>query len=134
MLPSTVAPIIGPRSTPSLTVMRPGARVAELDVAVLDVVGSIRHDAVEGAVAANREGADIDDALLRRAVLCRRIHADPHLAADHALIKVGEAKQRAGVVGLEIEHRLAVVGTRANLSNQRRIAADLGIEREGANL
>ena len=27
MLPSTVAPIIGPRSTPSLTVMRPGARV-----------------------------------------------------------------------------------------------------------
>ena len=27
MLPSTVAPIIGPRTTPSRTVMRPGARV-----------------------------------------------------------------------------------------------------------
>ena len=70
---------------------------------------------------------------LRRLLRRRRVHGDPHLAAGDARIGVGEAEQRAGVVGLE-EHHLAAVAVGAQIAQQRRVAADPGIEAERADL
>ena len=46
---------------------------------------------------------------------------------------VDEAEQCAGVVGLEIQHRPVIGDARAHLADQRRIAADLGVETEVAD-
>ena len=112
-----------------------GARLGEIDlVAHWDLPGGrILHDAIERAFAADREVAHAQQAFLRALVERRRIHADPHLAAQHARIEVGEAEQRAGIVGLEIDHRTAGGDARAHLAEQRRVAADLGAEAEAAH-
>ncbi len=55
-------------------------------------VGRTGSDAVERRLAADRELPHVHEAVLLCPVRRRRVHGDPHLAADHARIGVAEAK------------------------------------------
>ena len=57
-------------------------------------------------------------------LLRRRIHRDPHLAAEHARIHVREAEKRPGIIRLEIDNLVIVARAHAQVSVERRIAAD----------
>ena len=113
--------------------MKSDVHLARIRRAPLAAPRRARHHAVERRLAAHREIADVDDAVLRRLLLRRRIHRHPHLAAEHARIDVGEAEQRAGVVGLEIDHLWLSRARSAQIAAERRIAADLGRHREAAD-
>ena len=135
-----VAPITGPRTTPSRTAMRAG-HAGEIaahsrELARRPALGPGAPDTTRSSAgfAAHHEIADVEIAFLRRLVLRRRVHRHPHLAAEHARIHVGEAEQRAGVVGLEIDHLVIVARAQAQVADERRVAADLGVQRETADV
>ena len=71
---------------------------------------------------------------LRRLLLRRRVHRHPHFAAEHARISVGETEQRAGVIGFEKQNLMIVARAQAKIAVERRVTADLGIHREGADM
>src|SRR6185437_3327786 len=90
-------------------------------------------DPVEPRLPAHHEIADAQRALLRRLILRGRIESHPHLPAEHARIHVGEAEQRARVVGLEIDDLMAVARAQPQVAVERRIGADLGAHQEIAD-
>ncbi len=59
----------------------------------------------------------------------RRVHRHPHLAAEDLGIGVGEAEERAGVLGLDIDD-VAAAGAAAQIADERRVAPELGVQRE----
>ena len=61
---------------------------------------SARGGALKRGLALDGEIADVDQALLGAGLDGRRIHRQRELAADHLGVGVGEAEERAGVVGL----------------------------------
>ena len=61
-------------------------------------------DTIEFGLALDGEIADVDQAFLGGGFDRRRLHRQRELAADHLGIGVGEAEERAGVVGLQNDH------------------------------
>ena len=140
MLPSMVAPIIGPRSTPSRIVMRPGTRVKSARAWLNSMLLFWLPIAARSTP---RLSSAPSPRMAKSLTLMMPSCGEPSCVGGsmpiHILpptmrwIDVGETEQRAGVVGLEIEHRLAVVDAGAHVADQRRVAADLGVQREGAD-
>ena len=134
-----VAPISGPRTTPSRIAKRPCERVNSTRMrenrtpglrAARPLGDRSGRDPIERGFAAHREVANIQDAVLRRLrVGARRIHRHPHLAAIDLRIGVGEAEQRAGVGGLDIDHVAAAAGG-PQIAVERRVAAELRGQRK----
>ena len=121
MLPSMVAPMVGPFTTPSRIVSWPfcrvnSARKREKAMPFGRAGRSARGHAIERRFALDGEIADVDQAFLGPRFDRRRIHRQRELAADHLGVGVGEAEERAGVVGLEIDHVAALRMRRANLA------------------
>ena len=110
------------------------AQVRELDAgrraAGLLLAGS---NALERRFSAHDETADVENAFLRRKVGALRVERNPHFAADDLGGDVVEAEEGAGVVGLDDDKLTAVVPARAQLPGERRIASQLGVQREAGD-
>src|SRR5262249_41477253 len=90
-------------------------------------------DALERRFSAHHEAADVENAVLRREIGALRIERDPHFAAADLGVDVVEAEEGAGVVGLD-DDKLAAVGPAcAQLADDRRIASELGVQREAGD-
>ncbi len=62
----------------------------------------------------------------------RRFHRQRQLAADHLGVGIGEAEERAGIVGLQVDHVAPLpLRAAAHLRGDGRIAPELAVEREG---
>ena len=80
------------------------------------------------------KSADEERSDLRRLLLRRRVHRDPHLAAVHPRIHVGKAKQCAGIVSFEKDHLVIVTRSNTQVPIERRVAPDLARHGKGANV
>jgi hypothetical protein len=116
-------------------------RAGEIDAQVRELnsrrrpAGLLRagSDALERCFSADDETADVENAFLRRKIGALRIERDPHLAAADLGVDVVEAKEGAGVVGLHDDELAAIGPARAQLADDRRIASQLGVQREAGD-
>src|SRR5262245_42949705 len=81
------------------------------------------------ALTADRRVAVVERPVLWRVVHRRRIHSDPHLAAHHFGVRIGESEQRPCVVTLDIEQRRATAraGAPTHVALDGRVDAKLAI-------
>jgi len=92
------------------------------------------HHLFERRLTAHDKSANEQRTDLRRLLLRGRVHRNPHLAAIHPGIHIGEAKQRAGIVSFEKDHLVIVARSHTQISVERSIAADLARHGKGANV
>src|SRR6478736_1594354 len=117
MVPSIVAPTIGPCTTPSRSTSLPGLRVNS----TRRRVNWTPLGAPPGAPLTTLSSPASPRTMNSRMLIAgRRIHRQPHLPAEHLRVGIGEAEQGTGIVGFEIDH-LAVVAATAQVTFQWRI-------------
>ena len=87
-------------------------------------------NALERRFSADDEPANVENAFLRRKVGALRVERNPHFAADDLGVDVVEAEEGTGVIGLEDDELAPVVPARAHLADERRVASQLGVQRE----
>ncbi len=97
--------------------------------AVLNSALPARSQPIERGLTLDGEILDVDQALFRLRLGRRRFHRQRKLASNHFGVGIGEAEERASVVGLEIDD-VAALRTTAQISGQGGIPSKLAAERK----
>src|SRR5262249_23071844 len=116
-------------------------RTGEIDAQVRELnsrrypAGLLRagSDALERCFSAHHEAANVEKTFLRRKIGALRIERDPHFAAADLGVDVVEAEEGAGVAGFQDDKLAAIVAARTQLADERRIASQLGLQREAGD-
>src|SRR3954453_1655345 len=92
----------------------------------------LRHcgDALYRGFSAHAEIADRENALLRRLLGSLRIERDPHLTAADLGIDISEPEKGAGLISFYEHHLAAIRPAPAQIAEHRRVAPELGRQRE----